>query len=633
MPTIYFTHKKGTEIPPRKEVRIQVPDTNHSLRIKSPNWVTTYAQSREGKMLVGVHPTAVETLPVGTHTGKIIVEEWTNHEPGSPIEPKLISVNNRFDVHLTLNPRIPTVVSPSRFDFYYKIGTATAPSKQQLKITSEHNYTITADKHWLVVSATSGSGNKTVDVSVKPNGLVPGTYTAVIVVEDDKDRFSIPLEFVIDAADGGEDYLFIDPDTHTFEFVRYGFLPSPKNISVNASKGFIITAAASYIDVSVTSGNEHTLSFDISVNRNVDSLGIGLFVSDVVLRLGAITKVVKVYVRVEQFMEEVFSPDDLYFTDDDNTIVLASSAANTQLSVLINTSYRGEGYRFEQSVPFFRGKSSTHVGSETRAIIGETIYKKEVTADIYIPYSVVFLDFQITENIMYTDIIKRGLELKNIPFIKGEKPKTKRLSTLPDKIYLTPKGMFSISFLADEVPRKMEVTGDDRLNFVVNNAGVSPFYTLVMSMRYFNNTTIGSEFNIKVGNQQIQVQLKPPGPDHCILVWENIWGCFDYFECTGEIKNAEKYSRVEQIIQETRTKQRTDVLDVRSTESFEIDTGWIYSREEALFLRSIYDSKNIYIIYQGEEIPVKIQSTPFLIPGKHTRKLSYKLTFKKRYHD
>ncbi|WP_167572064.1 hypothetical protein, partial [Aquimarina algiphila] len=48
---------------------------------------------------------------------------------------------------------------------------------------------------------------------------------------------------------------------------------------------------------------------------------------------------------------------------------------------------------------------------------------------------------------IFSDEILRGVPLKDIRFIKGITPPDAKLTNLPEKIYITKKGIFSFSFL------------------------------------------------------------------------------------------------------------------------------------------------------------------------------------------
>ncbi|WP_282037302.1 hypothetical protein, partial [Aquimarina algiphila] len=148
---------------------------------------------------------------------------------------------------------------------------------------------------------------------------------------------------------------------------------------------------------------------------------IGVFVSEVVLVLGSITKKVKVEVDITPFIEDLFDPDKLYFTDDENTIRLVSSAEKTQLSVIVKASNQNQSYRFKYGIPFFKGISRTRVGGEIRKIIGKLPKNDlgELISKAYIPYTPSFTDLDITENKIFSDEILRGVPLKDIRFIKG----------------------------------------------------------------------------------------------------------------------------------------------------------------------------------------------------------------------
>lgn len=635
MPLIHeFEYKKGGIAPPSQTKDFIMQNYSNPLRWNGdPPWANVAANQDTKKIIISVNKEYVDHIPAGEYQAFPQLYERTGviYDSGDPEESWQIVAG--FIIRLKVTERVPTTISPASFDFYYKIGNAAFPEDQFLNINSEDSYTINKNQTWLKTSTTSGSGNSRVGVGVNIQGLLPGTYTGVVSVADSVGSFAASISLVIDGELGTEDYLFVTPDQISFEHTRYGFLPSFKNISVNASDNFSITPASPWIDVSRSAGNQNTLSFDIGLNSNVNSLGIGVFVSEVNITLGDITKKVIVTVDISQFIEDLFDPEKLYFTDDDNIIQLVSSTENTQLSVLIKASHKDVLHRFKYSIPFFKGLSKTYIGGEIRKIIKklpDDILKGGITPKVYHPYKVASVDFDITENKIYSEDVLRGVPLQKIRFIKGVAPDNSKLTQLPDKIYVTKKGVVSFSFLEqnESAPNDIVVSGD-KVASIPFQVDRNEFYSVVFPVQELGVLQTGDEFTISSSGVSLRVQIKPEGIDHCLLIWENMWGCWDFFECTGKISVKSSYRYTQEEYRKDRNTLVKEVLDIQQEGSFTVDTGWIYNKEEVKYLETLFKSNNVMVVLDGKIIKVNNKTSSFISYETRNFKESFTLTFEK----
>ncbi|KZS41921.1 hypothetical protein AWE51_00295 [Aquimarina aggregata] len=639
MADINFTFKKGDPIPEPQILLYNLPEETglegDIISFQKPNWLTIASDRINDTLSIAINVN-INVQPIGSYDETIIVYGRRLVGFGFPPEPDLIFEEytiGTFDVSLILSAREPIAATPLEFDFYHKVGNAVLPVNQNLSVTSEKPFTVTKDQPWITVTPDNANGNATIEVGVSVQGLVPGTYNGLVNLQDGIGTISIPVTLVVDGQLGGEDFLFTTPNEINFEYTRFGFLPTSRNISVNASGPFSIETEASWIAVSQSSGNQNTLSFDIDINSDADILGIGVFVSEVVLKLGDIVSKVIVKVDISQFIENLFDSDTLYFTDDDNKIELVSSGGNSQLSVLIKAGNRNKLFRFKYAIPFFRGISTTYIGGELRKIIGKLSppdVSSTFISTVYAPYKSMLTDFDITENKIYSDVILRGVQLNDIRFIKGITPPTNKLTMLPEKVFMTKQGILSYSFLEQKntVPNAITISGDVQESIPVSITR-NDFYSVLLPIHSISGLNLGDEFKVSVSGVETTVQIKPSGIDHCVIFWENQWGCWDTFECTGQIRARNKYGYTTEEYYKNRNTLVKEVLETDTIGGFDIDTGWLYSQAEVLYLETLLQSRNIFLLIDGELIEVINKTTSFNNYVTRRFKKSFKLTFEK----
>ncbi|WP_271730019.1 BACON domain-containing protein [Aquimarina algiphila] len=633
MADINFNYKEGEAFPPAQIVSISPGFTDTQIIVTKPNWITITQDRPNNKIRVSLN-NRVNDLPEGVRNFTLLIYEREIIEFGIPPDPYIYAniLINTYTVQVNYTKRKPTTVNPNKLDFYHMIGNSTLPAAQGLGITSEDSYTISKDQPWISISRVSGTGNTNVIIGVNVQALVPGTYNGNVRVQDSLTTFTIPVSLVVDGELGTEDFLFATPSEIRLEHTRYGFLSSPRSVSVNASGSFSIEATSSWMNVSRSSGNQNTLSFDVELNDNVNALGIGVFVSEVVLVLGSITKKVKVEVDITPFIEDLFDPDKLYFTDDENTIRLVSSAEKTQLSVIVKASNQNQSYRFKYGIPFFKGISRTRVGGEIRKIIGKLPKNDlgELISKAYIPYTPSFTDLDITENKIFSDEILRGVPLKDIRFIKGITPPDAKLTNLPEKIYITKKGILSFSFLEQNSASPETITISGAIEKTISvQLERNDLYSVLIPLSDLEGLSTGDEFTMSVSGVETNIQIKPLGIDHCIVFWENIWGCWDTFECTGQIRSRNKYSYTSDEYRLNRNSLIKEILEIDTIGEFTIDTGWVYSQEEVRYLESMFISRNIWLLIDGRFIQVNTKNSSFDPYLTRRFKKSFKLTFEK----
>jgi len=140
-------------------------------------WLSVLPNSGIGQATLTV-TAAVGNLPPGTYTGRITVTA-----PEANNSPMIVTVN------LNVSRPIPTLTLGSSA-LTFSTFEGVAPPSQALTIAdpsgSSYSWTAraatTSGGNWLQPVSTSGAGNATLQVSVDPAGLRPGTYAGAITV-------------------------------------------------------------------------------------------------------------------------------------------------------------------------------------------------------------------------------------------------------------------------------------------------------------------------------------------------------------------------------------------------------------------------------------------------------------------
>ena len=138
-------------------------------------------------------------------------------------------------------------VSPSALAFT-AIQNGAAPDSQILNVTSSRSTRFTAsvsnssgNRTWLALTPSGTlSTNRQLTVSVNPNGLGAGAYSASILLSTSRGRTTVPVSLTVSAPVT----LSINPASLSFSAVVNGNEPAPQSLSVSATARTAFTASA-----------------------------------------------------------------------------------------------------------------------------------------------------------------------------------------------------------------------------------------------------------------------------------------------------------------------------------------------------------------------------------------------------
>lgn len=620
---INFQYESGGNIPPIRIVNYSHSGIDTEVTDK-PSWITVSGVTNT-TAYVKLHSNASNLSP-GTHTGQIefsavYYDDYFNPDGSQATFTVPIGV---VTVTVVVTEVFILSVSPDAITFNYELGGAN-PADQNITVSSENSWTVTESTTWLSVSSTSGSNDGSFQISVTPSGLSVGTHTAIVTVDDGTVK-EVSVTLVITEPATGSNYLYVNPLVLEFGYTQSGVLPPLKPVEINASDDWTVTSNQTWINLTATTGAAGVSVLEIGIH-NATGLSVGDHSAIVTIQSGSIVKIVSVTLSVYAFAEVLLDSNLIYFTEENNLIVVSSGRIDTHLSINVTTVYEGEEYEVYYKTPFFQGQSQKRLGLEARRMIGNRPFSGISPALVFVPYLPVDLNLQIKEEELYQDVVAQEISLNNISFIKGTIPVNGWMSDSPTKLFLTNKGMAFFSFRSDAITPAdvLSVTGAVEETFNFSNQA-SHFYSAIFSLVDLN-LNVGDQIRLQVLDFYMDIQIKPDGKDHSILFWENQWGCWDAFECTGEVTIDDKYKSTSFSFRKNHLELETRVLDIETKESFKINTGWVYSDAEVTALRKMQKSNNIYLLYKNTFS--KVRSTTKKLEIHKTDKFlkSFNLTF------
>jgi hypothetical protein len=613
----------GSQTPPTRIVNYSHNGIDTVVTDK-PSWITV-TNVTNTTAYIKLH-SSVSNLAVGTYSGQIDFASvhWDDYNLPDGTQATYNIPLGTVSVTLVVTEILVLSISPQNITFNFELGGA-APAAQTIYVTSENSWSVTTAINWVSLSQTTGSNDGSFTISVTPTGLNPGTHAAVVTV-DDGTSIDIAVSLVISEAATGSDYLYVFPNTLNFGFTQLGILPPAQQVEINVSGDWNASADQSWISFSASSGTSGIHDLQIGLT-NTSNLVEGDHTAVITIQSGSIVKTVSVLLSVYTFIQDLLNPGELYFTEEDNYIVVSSGRIDTHLTINITSTYEGISNDFDYHIPFFEGIAKQRLGLEAKKIIGKRPFSGIGGALIYVPYNPVQLNLQIKEVEIFEDVTVQEIILNNLLFVKGTTPVNNWMSDLPLKIYVTSKAVLFFSFKANNLDSAdlLTVSGAVNTTYSFTN-GISHFYSVIFSLADLV-LKVGDKLKFETLNAIFDVEIKPDGPDHSMIFWENQWGFWDSFECTGEFISESSYKDTSFAFRKNHREMETKVLDVTEKESYRIQTGWVYSQGEVLALKKMLKSKNIVLLYQNEFINVRSTTKKLQVSRTDGFLREYNLTF------
>lgn len=534
---------------------------------------------------------SVDALAAGSHTF-IYDIYFYNYSPDE------FNIAGTITVNLTIEDTIILSLNPVVANFNFEIG-GTAPVNKIINVTSENNWTVSKNAAWLTLSATSGSNSGTFQIGVITTALAAGVYNDTVTVNDGVTSKTVAVSLTVTNPNTGVDYLYVLPNILNFNFSVNGATPPSKYIEINPSGSWTATKNQTWLNLPVTSGTAGPKVVEVAL-QNLGSLAVGQYIGEVKFTVGNINKTVVIELNVYNFTPGLLTDTELYYSEENNLISIASGRLDTFMRLSISSLYKSVSYFIEASLPIFKGGASKRIGIEPHKIIGAQPLIGLADASVSPPYPPIKLNIIIDEIELFTGVVSNTQSISNITFIKGKKPSGNWLSELPNKVFLTPKATLCFGVLSGGVtPTSIEITGDIVKSINVSTTA-SAFYNVVLPLSAVGSLNEGDRFNVYILGQTITVVVRKEQVDHSMIYWENNNGVWDSCELIGEVNITSDFERKTATLQKTELTTETKVIDVTVPVSYKINTGFVHTKEEVVMLNKMLQSKNIYLQTQGK---------------------------------
>ncbi|MEZ5398127.1 MAG: hypothetical protein R2729_00575 [Bryobacteraceae bacterium] len=192
---------------------------------------------------VGANP---QNLAQGIYSGVIAIDS-----PGAANSPQLVPAI------LGVSSSVDLVVAPQAMAFDYTPGTA-VPAAQPISLTTPNtvvNYSATAATisggSWLSVSPTGGVSPATLNVSVNPQNLTPGTYAGSITITSAQATTPRVVQVTLTVRQAAPT-LVLSRDALSFAFTPGSAVPAAQQVQVTSSSDAVTFSGA----VSTTTGGQ-----------------------------------------------------------------------------------------------------------------------------------------------------------------------------------------------------------------------------------------------------------------------------------------------------------------------------------------------------------------------------------------
>jgi uncharacterized protein (TIGR03437 family) len=217
------------------------------------------------------------SLQAGQYSGSIFINSAS-----------LGSTQLTIPVSLTVTSNVTVSISPTSLTFTEAQGGSAAAaglSAQTLFFTSSGGTatftasiaSITGGSNWLQISPTSGQATGGIQVSVLPNSLSQGTYTAQILVAF-QGSATAPITVPVTLNVTGPQTVSATPTSLSFSYPFGTAQPSPQQIAVTGTNGAVAfsvgVTSSGWLSVDATSG---TTPKNLNVSVNPTGLQIGSY--------------------------------------------------------------------------------------------------------------------------------------------------------------------------------------------------------------------------------------------------------------------------------------------------------------------------------------------------------------------
>jgi uncharacterized protein (TIGR03437 family) len=273
-----------------------------------------------------------------------------------------------YDGTITITPAAPGVsfgiavtvqvgadaltVTPSSLTFAYTQNSTTPPAQvlQLSSIAAKDTFTAqaTSSGNWLLVngvtSNVTGSLPASLNVTVNPAGLAPGTYTGSITATDvNNNSQTVPVSLVVSGVSG-----VANPTSLLYVAQTGGSAPASQTVEIAGfgDASFTASVDGAWLSVSSTGGSAPT---QITVSANPAGLAAGTYNGSVTIDLDTHVQTIQVSLVIYAGSVIATSPGDLIFSYSGGSPAGGGVTASQPLTVVSTAA--SEGFTFATGVP------------------------------------------------------------------------------------------------------------------------------------------------------------------------------------------------------------------------------------------------------------------------------------------
>lgn len=616
--------KKYTTIPPPTLISVDVPaNTNVISGIGLPNWlgiINTEIVGTTANFYFKVSENSANTLPPDTYTANINLRA-INYNVSPAIDTDLGS----YQVTLEVQDTVILQVSPTVLDFTFETG-GTVPSTKAVQIVSENNWNISSPDSWVTIGTPNGSQNATVQIGIDPSSLNTGLYQAKITVDDGLFTRDIDVYLSISEPQTAQNYLFLNPVN--FEFLSEVNVANATTKKITVDTGDAWNAVVSDAWLVLSANNGVAGITDITCSVDSDALTTGVYQATATFTSNGITKKVYVTLRVVSFVASGIQNGELYYSGDRVKLQVGNVIENSFLSTNIESTINEETISFNAKAPYLKGVATLLLGIEAESLIKPTAPTTNFATRIKNDIRPINVNISAFDEQKFTGLTTAIASYQNLKFLKGRTPSVNgRLCYIPQNIVCTNKAKLQLTVVSKNAPVQALLTG--AVTATINGGLQNELY----AYSFFVNLeeyllSQGDVLNMAIGTQSVNITIDNDYTELHTIAFLNEWGVYEYFETRGFLtENATVKQRT--FSKSVDGKSYEKVIEADEDADFYLNTGFINSKEEVVWLSKILNAKRCFVYFDGAPVEVVLQMNSMQVYETRNHINAFRLRFKK----
>ncbi|WP_044403417.1 BACON domain-containing protein [Lacinutrix sp. Hel_I_90] len=539
----------------------------------------------------------------------------------------LITVRRSAGVTLNVQQVTLLTINPSVFSFSYIIG-GSLPLLQTMQIQSGASWSIENNASWLTLSSINGFQNGSSQIGVNPIGLTVGEYSTILEIADGQFTKQATVLLSVSQGNTPTDFLYVTPEAIQFVSELAVANTTQKTISLETSHAWTTVVSQSWLVLSASSGTSGNTTLNLSVDSAALTNTEIPYLGTITFNCQDIEKTIYVQLYIVDLIVSGLQTGDFLYADDRNELLVTNILANNFL-ILESVAYNGfTNTLFNLRAPYQNGSAKVLLGQEANNLLKSVSPPSVLSTGVNSKVKPLSVDYKAINKNRITDSTVLVQEFQNIKFLKGKTPEVvDKLCYAPNEINLSKKGVLSLSVLANEAPSDIVISGAHDLTFTTAIANDLYVYNAIINMADIPLVS-GEQITVSWGGLQVVVNIIDNTVESNMIAFENEWGEYEFFECTGFIQEAVPVDKLETELQ-VEGKKHTKVVSIDVGKEYILNTGWVLSQLEIDWLVKILSSKRLFLYRDGlpNEIILETKSLDKYKTREYYR--SYSLNFKK----